>query len=159
LCSAKAHGQALQLIEGVCSVYAAQGLRVGGGEAALSGDDERAPAVGSESESGEQMALRPGKRQRRHSISSTERAMQGFASVMSNFAPPPPPRALTAADWFAKLSATDEQIAAVKAKLPAAAGEPSTLLMSGFDDGMLAGCGFIPLQIVAWKKLAAAQPI
>jgi hypothetical protein len=31
--------------------------------------------------------------------------------------------------------------------------------MAGFDDGMLAGCGFIPLQIIAGKKLAAAQPI
>jgi hypothetical protein len=55
--------------------------------------------------------------------------------------------------------ASDEQKAAVKALLPAAAGEPSTLLLAMLDEEDLKGCGFSKIQVAAWKKLAAAESV
>lgn len=146
------------LCDAVGAVYGSQGFKAD--EAA---GEKGAPVAeeSGEEESGSDIKP-PTKKQRRHSGGSsgaTAQASQTFAQVMSAFMPPAAPPKLTAAEWFGKVMATDEQIAAIKDRMPASTSAPSTLLLSVLDEEELKDCGLNKIQIAAWKKLASAESI
>jgi hypothetical protein len=146
------------LCEAVGGVYGAQGLKL----VAPQKDAAAAAAVqgGAISSEDESSATPVCKKARHHSGSSvTERATETFANVMSAFLPARAGPKLTAADWFSKCGATDEQKRAVMLLLPAMAAEPSTLLLASIEEDDLKACGLSKIQITAWKKLAAAESI
>ena len=141
-------------------MYGAQGLKPGAGASALKGAAAAAATGVEEEEADDSSSVveRPKKKPRisSSSASSGEKLMGGFAEVMGRFLPPQQTK-LTAEDWFQKLMLTDTQRAAVLALLPASAHAPSTLLMSVMPDNSLSDCGLSPIQIAAWKQLAAAE--
>jgi hypothetical protein len=145
------------LCDAVGAVYGSQGFK------AEEAGEKAAAAV---EESGEEESgsdIKPAaKKQRRHSGGSsgaTAQASQTFAQVMSAFMPPAAPPKLTSAEWFGKVMATDEQVAAIKERMPASTSAPSTLLLSVLDEEELKECGLNKIQIAAWKKLARAESI
>jgi len=158
-CSIADNAKDHALCEAICKVYAEQGLK---SDDLAAGSGFAASDSGDETGGGSEVKPPTPKKPRRNSggsSSATMQASQTFAQVMSSFMPPPPPQRLVAADWFAKVMATDEQKSAIKSLLPAAAGEPSTLLLAMIDEDDLKECRLSKIQIAAWKKLAEAERI
>lgn len=124
------------------------------------GDDEGTAAstpIQSEAE-GE---VQERKRARRSSSSSdaTERLIAAFTQAV---APPPPPASpsmplpRTVTEFFQQLALSDEQIASIRALLPAAAGDnPSFHLLLGVDHDNMTACGLSPVQTRAWIGLVS----
>lgn len=158
-CSLDSCKKEYALCDAVGAVYGSQGFKA-------EETGEKAAAAVEESATGEEESgsdIKPAaKKQRRHSGGSsgaTAQASQTFAQVMSAFMPPAAPPKLTSAEWFGKVMATDEQITAIKERMPASTSSPSTLLLSVLDEEELKDCGLNKIQIAAWKKLASAESI
>lgn len=89
-------------------------------------------------------------------VSNTERAIDGFARVMTPFLPPPPPGQMTADKWLQSCMVTAQQRELIKAELPPAEESMSCLMLSTFDDEDFIKIQLMPKQIKAWKALTAA---
>jgi hypothetical protein len=156
--STAANATQMEIVNAVGDVYAQVGMREESGATAAAvtegdeDDESTGTAVGSAS-----------KKQRRSSgAGATDKALEGFATVMSAFLPrpaPPPPAPLTWQVWAKKCALTDEQKAAVLGCLPDPTAEPESDLLSCFDpvEDLEKICKLKKMQIACWAKLASGK--
>ena len=156
-CRADANATITKIAEAVGEVYAAVGLQVESDkDAAAAAADESDSAVTTSGGSAS-------KRTRRSSgAGATDKAIEGFATVMSAFLPPPPPpppEKLTWALWAKQCMLTDEQKKAVRSCLPDPTMEPEPALLACFDamEDLADTCQLKKMQIACWAKLASGK--
>ena len=143
-------------LEAITAVYNAQGMQ-GVTSAAEEGADAAA-AGAADFTTGSDVDEPQSKRRRSggSTVSNTERAIDGFARVMTPFLPQPPPGQMSAEKWLQSCMITPAQQLLIKAELPAAADELSCLMLSTFEDEDFVKIELSNKQVKAWKALAAA---
>lgn len=151
------HAEDLKQLEAITAVYNAQGMEgvSSGGAAAADGAAAAAADVVAGSDVDEQQSSKR-RRSGGSSVSNTERAIDGFARVMTPFLPPPPPGQMSAEKWLQSCMVTARQQALIKAELPESDEAMSCLMLSTFDDEDFDKIELMPKQVKAWKALAAA---
>jgi hypothetical protein len=153
VCRCTAHADDLTQLEAITAVYDAQGMdNVATPDAPEADAGAAAAAAGGEIDEQQHKRRRSGGGS---SVSNTERAIDGFARVMTSFLPPPTPGQMTADKWLQSCMVTAQQRELIKAELPAAEEAMSCLMLSTFDDADFIKIELAPKQIKAWKALAA----
>ena len=150
----------MTLLEAITAVYSAQGMQgvtSAAGAADTAGD---AAAAGNDTVTGSDIDEPLAKRRRSggSTVSNTERAIDGFARVMTPFLPQPPPGQMSAEKWLQSCMITPAQLVLIRAELPAAADELSCLMLSTFEDEDFTKIALSSKQVKQPARLLISSP-
>jgi hypothetical protein len=150
----------LAIADAVGDVYSQVGLRAdesaGAAATATEGDEDDESTAASAGGSASKKARRSS------GAGATDKAIEGFATVMSAFLPqrpPPPPEKLTWKQWALQCMLTDDQKAAVLSCLPDPSMEPQPSLLAFLDpvDDLEKICKLKKAQLGCWGQLASSM--